>query len=80
MRIRITYPGDPHGTGSLYSEGQARFEEINIKGELIRCRFATPEEVMWWDQLCAAEELTRTINVMIDVIHGVQTYGVRIQK
>ncbi len=66
MRIRITYPGV-----GLYAKGQARFEAIDANGVISMCRFATDQEVMWWDQLCATQTLTNAI---------LRTYGNTVAK
>lgn len=67
------------GSG-LYEDGAWRYTERGNDGNIVYCRYATPAEVMWWEQLCATQEQTRVVQQLIDEIRAVQTYGLRIAK
>jgi hypothetical protein len=80
----MNYPFDPDLCSwdrpwvGCYDKGQLRIF-LMIKGELQWSRMATETECQLISKLESERELKRAIDVLIDELRAIQSYGVRVQ-
>lgn len=73
--ITVDYPNE-----GVYDNGQPRYVQKDAKGNVVFCRFATPEEAVSFALMQSIDDLRDSLERIGQQIRDVQTYGLRVDK